>query len=807
MNVSRNFLLCWAFSCTMAAAQGEAARLSLESRNWTNETVMEPYGVWQVAESQGLLDGSHRSIVIRRFHVQPTSQGREALAVEAEAHLSQQPKPADLAGIGSGLLADFLPQTEEAATLAGAVLLALGTGPVGTPDRYVVPTDRTLSIAPPGFLANDIDLNSEALTAVSIQDNVDHGILAAFANGSFTYTPNPGFTGTDSFAYRMRDASNNFSDPVTVMIEVLPPANRTPVGTPDAYGALADTTLSIAAPGFLANDIDQDGEVITAVSIQDNVDHGILAAFANGSFTYTPNPGFIGTDSFAYRMRDASNHFSDPVTVTIEVVAGNRAPLGVPDGYAAVINTPLSIAAPGFLANDVDLDGEAITAVSIQDNVDNGTLAAFADGSFTYTPNPGFTGTDSFAYRMRDASNHFSDPITVTITVFPPGVIPVGTPDLYLVPADRTLSIATPGFLANDIDLNGEALTAVSIQDNVDHGTLAAFADGSFTYVPNPGFTGTDSFAYRMRDASNNFSDPVTVTIEVLPAANRTPIGTPDAYAALADTTLSIAALGFLANDIDPDGEAITAVSIQDNVDNGTLAAFADGSFTYTPNPGFTGTDSFAYRMRDASNHFSDPVKVTIEVFAGNRAPIGVPDRYAAVINTPLSIAAPGFLANDVDLDGEAITAVSIQDNVDNGTLAAFADGSFTYTPNPGFSGTDSFAYRMRDASNHFSDPIAVVITVLDPAGTCVNNLTARSKAGKIQLTWTYTGVHHYNVYRGTIDGGPYLKIGATTSTYSTYLDTTVVNGTTYYYVVREADSLGQEQCESNQASAKASPR
>jgi hypothetical protein len=384
---------------------------------------------------------------------------------------------------------------------------------------------------------------------------------------------------------------------------------------------------------------------------------------------------------------------------------------------------------------------------------------------------------------------------------------PVGTPDQYAVPNDQTLSIAAPGFLANDIDLDGEAITAVSIQDNVDHGTLAAFADGSFTYTPDPGFTGTDTFAYRMRDASNNFSDPIPVTIEVLPPANRTPMGTPDAYTLLADTTLSIAAPGFLANDIDLDGEAITAVSIQDNVDHGVLAAFADGSFFYTPNPGFVGTDTFAYRMRDAANNFSDPVTVTLEVFAGNRGPIGVPDAFAARINTPLSIAAPGFLANDIDLDGEAITAVSIQDNVDHGTLAAFADGSFTYTPDPGFTGTDTFAYRMRDAANNFSDPVTVVITVIDPQRMCVDDLTARPKSGKIQLTWTHTGAHHYNVYRSTVNGGPYVKIAATASTYSTYLDATVINGTTYYYVVREANLLDEEKCESNQASAQPASR
>jgi hypothetical protein len=97
---------------------------------------------------------------------------------------------------------------------------------------------------------------------------------------------------------------------------------------------------------------------------------------------------------------------------------------------------------------------------------------------------------------------------------------------------------------------------------------------------------------------------------------------------------------------------------------------------------------------------------------------------------------------------------------------------------------------------------IVVVRASTDPDCGCVNDLVARAKPGKVQLVWKHTGAHHYNVYRGTLSGGPYLFIGSTSSTYSTYLDLTVVNGTTYYYVVREANFLNEESCQSNQASA-----
>ncbi len=96
-------------------------------------------------------------------------------------------------------------------------------------------------------------------------------------------------------------------------------------------------------------------------------------------------------------------------------------------------------------------------------------------------------------------------------------------------------------------------------------------------------------------------------------------------------------------------------------------------------------------------------------------------------------------------------------------------------------------------------------ITVVDQ---CIKDLAARAKDGKIQLTWSaQAGVDSYNVYRGTVAGGPYtLKASNVVTTYCTYLDASVVNGTTYYYVVKLVKS-GNEGCASNEASAKATTR
>jgi hypothetical protein len=92
-----------------------------------------------------------------------------------------------------------------------------------------------------------------------------------------------------------------------------------------------------------------------------------------------------------------------------------------------------------------------------------------------------------------------------------------------------------------------------------------------------------------------------------------------------------------------------------------------------------------------------------------------------------------------------------------------------------------------------------VIHSLTDSDCQIITHLIPTSKSGQVKLTWENTGADHYNVYRSLLDGGPYAKIGRTTSA-STYLDTTVDNGTTYYYVVRTANDLDQEQSQSNQA-------
>lgn len=105
---------------------------------------------------------------------------------------------------------------------------------------------------------------------------------------------------------------------------------------------------------------------------------------------------------------------------------------------------------------------------------------------------------------------------------------------------------------------------------------------------------------------------------------------------------------------------------------------------------------------------------------------------------------------------------------------------------------------------SHFSIGLLTLLCIANvAAGACdlvVDDLTARAKSGKVQLSWTDVGADLYNVYR-KVEDGEYAWLASTTSTYSTYLDLDVVNGTTYtYYVACKCE--GSEGIPSNEVSA-----
>jgi VCBS repeat-containing protein len=178
-------------------------------------------------------------------------------------------------------------------------------------------------------------------------------------------------------------------------------ATSPPVANADAYVLHAGTTLTAgsynsSAAGLLANDFYPGGSSATAALVSGPT-HGTLTLNANGSFNYTPNAQFVGADSFTYQV-SVGQTTSNIATVSLDVT--DTAPVATSTDYRIHAGTTLSAGTynstiAGVLAAATDADNDPLAATLVS-STSNGTLAFNSNGSFTYTPLKGFTGTDSF---------------------------------------------------------------------------------------------------------------------------------------------------------------------------------------------------------------------------------------------------------------------------------------------------------------------------------------------------------------------------------------------------------------------------
>jgi len=462
----------------------------------------------------------------------------------------------------------------------------------------------------------------------------------------------------------------------------------------DSFGGTEDTLLSrSAAEGLLANDV---GTGLTAVLGTDPA-NGTLNLNSDGSFTYQPNANFSGADSFTYRANNGQNSNLATVELTIEPV--NDAPVAANDSYETPGDTPLVRTNPsdGVLANDTDVENSELSVVLSQiTGPSNGTLDMNANGGFVYTPNGGFSGVDSFTYLASDGES-LSQLATVTVTVGS-SASPESTNDSYVTLSGTTLNVpVAQSILLNDSDPNDLALTAV-LFSSTSNGTLDLDDDGSFTYTPDADFFGVDSFRYFASNGTE-VSATATVTIDV-GDSNVAPEAVSDSYSVGEDMLLQVSVLdGILSNDTDADGDTLTATII-DGPANGTISNFLeDGRFNYQPNADFNGLDEFTYSVSDG--RATDTGIVRIVIGAQEEAPMVVDDSYDVAFETTLiRSAAEGVLSNDSDVDGTLLTAQLIDGlGPANGTVVLELDGSFEYTPNDGFEGTDSFVYVVENGA------------------------------------------------------------------------------------------------------------
>lgn len=367
----------------------------------------------------------------------------------------------------------------------------------------------------------------------------------------------------------------------------------------------------------------------------------------------------------------------------------NRPPVAVNDTFNLTSFAGATVL--DVLANDSDPDGNPLVIQSVTQPA-SGSVQAVGNG-VVYTPAAGFSGSTTFTYTISDGQGGTA---TATVTVNIAGGVPVAANDTATTPRSTPVLIDV---LANDRDPENQILSigTVSAPGN---GT-AVVVSGQVRYTPNAGFAGTDTFTYTAVDPDGN-SATATVTVTV---SNAAPRAVNDVASTATNTPVDI---NVLANDSDPEGDALTLVSVT-APGNGT-AVISGERVRYTPNTGFSGSDTFSYTVRDSFGATST-ANVTVNV-AANQAPTAATDE--ALTSKGLAVVI-NVLTNDTDPEGDTLSVTRIVTPPTLGRAEINANGTITYQHNRGPVGVDTFQYEISDGRGNVAVGLVRVHVIREP--------------------------------------------------------------------------------------------
>ena len=323
----------------------------------------------------------------------------------------------------------YFPSSTQVATLD---VLALPAAPVATDDLGSTGAGVALNVASSiGVLAND----TGASLTVSSNTAASHGTLTVRPDGSYTYIPASGFSGSDSATYTVSDNAGQTTT-ATLNLTVRPTAVN------DSYSTDAGTPINFNTSDLLANDLGQ-SRIFTSST---PVTHGTLSIGSGGAVVYTPDAGFSGADSFTYVLTGAGGTSTGTVSIVVR-------PLSAVDTSAGKAGAPIT---GNALGNDT---GTGLRVTGHTSPL-HGSVIVQPSGAYTYTAASTFVGNDSFDYTAVDLLGTVTtgtvniavaaaDPVaptTTTTTTAPTTTTPpVGTPPTTSPVATSPVKVAFTG--------------------------------------------------------------------------------------------------------------------------------------------------------------------------------------------------------------------------------------------------------------------------------------------------------------------------------------------------------------------------
>jgi VCBS repeat-containing protein len=556
------------------------------------------------------------------------------------------------------------------------------SAPQAVADSYLTDEDTVLTINNGrGVLANDTDEEDDNLSVSTAKPQIlpAHGTLRLNADGSFSYTPEANFNGTDSFSYKANDGQADSAE-TTVIIKINSVNDAPTISNLPPPATLDELTpLSFSAA---ANDIDSPASALR-FSLSE-APSGATIDPVSGAFRWTPSEA-QGPANYAFRVNvsDGSATASETINVTVKEV--NSAPVLAGISAQTIDELkPFSLTANG---SDTDEPVNVLT-YSLIEGAPSGMTIDSKTGAISWTPTEA-QGAGDFPVTVR-VTDSGSPGLSATQT-FNVRVVEINVAPRLAAIGNKTVDEETPLTFtagANDSDLPANSLTYSLV--NAPAGATINPATGAFSWIPTEA-QGANTYNVTFRVADNgspSLSAEETVTITVR-EVNKPPVAGNAEINGIEDRAVSFT---LKASDADLPANTLK-YSIVANPQNGSLSG-SGSNLTYTPKPDFNGSDSFTFKVNDGAAD-SQTATISIKIAPVNDAPVANPDSAVTTENVPVDII---VTANDKDIDGDKITVTNTSELI-GGTVKIGSGGNVQFTPNQGFRGTGSFKYTISDGN------------------------------------------------------------------------------------------------------------
>ena len=558
-------------------------------------------------------------------------------------------------------------------------------------------------------LNNDSDPDGDTFVLSDVQ--VPSGRVIFDPSGEVNFTPDPGSqAGTIELQYQIVDAFGATANGTVRVAIRLDTSNNEPRAVNDSATTVVGMPVTL---NVLKNDTDPDNDPLTVAGLPQLVattgNENALEEISlsdDGEFFFLPT--VAGDYVFLYAIIDGSERDAAYIRVRVDEKTENRPPTAIRDDVTISRGDTRNVY---VLENDTDPDGDVIGIVdwSGGEGIEVEQVLGFA---FRVTVLPDAPARTQFTYTISDGSG---DPSTGTVVVAvsdndTPDQPPVARPDTMEVRPGRT---ASAWVLVNDYDPEGGTLRVVGVSD-VPGAQLRIGPGGQEILVSVDAATiSSFTFGYDVADeAGNQTGSLVQVRLVPIDDVNRPPVARPDVARTVSGRPIDIPVL---ANDTDPDGDAIQIETIAAQPTFGTATVNVDGTIRYSPRLGESGSDRLRYTLVDANGDraVGEVVIGVLPADGENRAPTATNDTFTVIAGSDIQLF--DVLANDSDPDGDPLSIADVDAGSDG--VAIDPSGAISFEPPLTLSGaaqqTVSFAYEIADGRGG-TDRALVTVEVVE---------------------------------------------------------------------------------------------